>query len=492
MKLDQTDFIVQTLEQLINSHSLASALKQPFFLQRMNWLSIILLCIWALSPLAGQALLRMSYVGPGGSPTTVLTGYLDTTYLNIVYGGGNDAQDANLFTPQCNGLYSASLLATTAVQESPLDSWNNPKIPIFEELGAPDSTGWSAVGSNPVYSSMLGIPFQNLTTNGTSEMVILSSYLYTTCSFLNNTNMSVIAENKYEFNISPSKTLQLNFTTYPQDSMEYISLPGTVTFASEIYQPSTGLSTYAYSQCHFSQSFVNSHLTCNGNICAVDKMQRAPTPSTTLSISPIFGQAFVNVSASSDEHESSLTETYIFNPPTVDKINQQVDISTVPLNLFTQRFGLLFNSLLQCGYSPTFQTGGLNPLDSTGEAVAATKATYTDTTPVYITNWGWLVVLLVSSVILLVAGAAGAIFDAQTIGPDILGFASSIVRSSRFKGAVPEKVKSSATGAAERARALGDMKVMLQDVKAGKEVGKIALAPVEEGAEPLKRGRLYK
>ena len=55
---------LMTLEQLISSHSVASAIKQPFFLRRINLLSIVILCVWSLSPLAGQAILRMSS-GPG-------------------------------------------------------------------------------------------------------------------------------------------------------------------------------------------------------------------------------------------------------------------------------------------------------------------------------------------------------------------------------------------------------------------------------------------
>ena len=44
----------------------------------------------------------------------------------------------------------------------------------------------------------------------------------------------------------------------------------------------------------------------------------------------------------------------------------------------------------------------------------------------------------------------------------------------------------------ERARVLGDVKVMMQDVKPGSSVEKIALGTVSEGTERLKAGRLYR
>jgi hypothetical protein len=45
---------------------------------------------------------------------------------------------------------------------------------------------------------------------------------------------------------------------------------------------------------------------------------------------------------------------------------------------------------------------------------------------------------------------------------------------------------------AEKARLLGDARVMMQDVRPNSDVGKIVLGAASEGAERLKPGRLYR
>ena len=43
----------------------------------------------------------------------------------------------------------------------------------------------------------------------------------------------------------------------------------------------------------------------------------------------------------------------------------------------------------------------------------------------------------------------------------------------------------------ERARMLGDVRVLMQDVKASADVGKIPLGTVSEKSHRLQKGRLY-
>lgn len=124
-------------------------------------------------------------------------------------------------------------------------------------------------------------------------------------------------------------------------------------------------------------------------------------------------------------------------------------------------------------------------------------------------NWGWFALLLFSTVLLLVGGVVGAYLDHHTIGPDIFGFASSLARKNKHIRFVDEeeaasaplpgsgvasRAKSGTMGGAERTRLLGDVRVMLKDVRPGKAVGRIALGSVDKGAEGerLVRGRLYK
>ncbi len=75
------------------------------------------------------------------------------------------------------------------------------------------------------------------------------------------------------------------------------------------------------------------------------------------------------------------------------------------------------------------------------------------------------------------------------IVPDVLGYASSQARNSRYLH-LP-KTAVGKTGA-QRAREVGGTVVMMQDVRADDKVGKIALGNKHSGAGRLRPGRLYR
>lgn len=108
---------------------------------------------------------------------------------------------------------------------------------------------------------------------------------------------------------------------------------------------------------------------------------------------------------------------------------------------------------------------------------------------VYTTSSAWLAVQLICSILLLVAGVASIIWDVQSISPDVLGFASGIARRSKYVD--PPKNDTAATGP-ERARLLGQVLVMMQDVKPDAPVGRVALGTARAKVERLQPGRMYR
>jgi hypothetical protein len=66
------------------------------------------------------------------------------------------------------------------------------------------------------------------------------------------------------------------------------------------------------------------------------------------------------------------------------------------------------------------------------------------------------------SVFLLLASIFSIWWDARIVSPDVLGFASSVVQKSKYVQLPPVD---NAAGGVERTRALGDVRVMMQDVK---------------------------
>jgi len=116
---------------------------------------------------------------------------------------------------------------------------------------------------------------------------------------------------------------------------------------------------------------------------------------------------------------------------------------------------------------------------------------------IYRMHWQWFGVLIFSCILLLVFGIAGIILDSKTLGPDILGFASSLTRDNRYIKIEDDvelgKEGTSSKNAFETIKDLKDHKVVLQDVRGHEEVGKIALASVGlPTGKPLSKERLYR
>ncbi|MCJ1393250.1 hypothetical protein MMC18_006122 [Xylographa bjoerkii] len=185
-----------------------------------------------------------------------------------------------------------------------------------------------------------------------------------------------------------------------------------------------------------------------------------PKLSPGLTVGPAFIESFVNASGSNLQGVTTMTERYIVNPIAADEEYfdnfDNFDISKVPLNLLNQRLSLLVSTFWQTGFAPMYQNSGLVP-DNDWQV-----------------NWPAL------------PARSGT---RRPLATDILGFASSIVRQSKY---VKSPDGGSAMGGPERARMMCDLEVMLQDVRAGNDVGKIALGSVTETTQRLKRDRLYK
>ena len=144
-------------------------------------------------------------------------------------------------------------------------------------------------------------------------------------------------------------------------------------------------------------------------------------------------------------------------------------------------------------YSPNITSLYVSPGAEPGVANRAPKkATHMYSTPglVFRLDWRWVGVLLACVVVLLAIGAISVALESVLVAPDTLGYVSTIARNSRYLH-LPRTATGAMSGS-ERARKLGSVNVMMQDVKANAEVGKIALGLKHEKAQKLRPGRLYR
>jgi hypothetical protein len=524
----------------------AGAIKQPFILRKLNWVTIALAGLWSLSPLASQAMQRWCNPVPAliyGNDTLY---YLNTTQDNYGLQYVNFDTNQTLWNLEdgylapMDELFAAAFLNSTQQQLYLSDPWNNPLIPIYEELNLHeiDKNGWVTLPwdmpnyEGPQFSSLFGIPVvQSVNTSdlsyGNWNLIVRSSYLYLDCPFLNSTTKEQLGNNAiFDDDLDSMTTGNLSSTRFWSSLSGTLSMamtppvqstPGSLSFLSEITDPNgdpigpNGTQMYAYSVCSLNQTFVDSNITFSYDLWngfwyyQVLAMRKVPLPPTNIEdFMPDFVGASGIGGSENSNNSLTMTERYIANPQNISTPGKFfVNLTTVPLPDFTQRLSLLVNTFYSAGFAPQFQTGNLtnrttdkmyNGLHFLGNQyiTASANATFfyeSENITAYVVSWRWLILQEICSVTLLVFGIASVIWEANTLAPDLLGFASSIPQQSKY---AKFPTLGSTMGGAQRARELANSMVMMQDATPDDEEGMIILGKAKKGAHRLKLGRLYK
>jgi hypothetical protein len=438
--------------------------------------------------------------------------YFDTTGTNQNFKLGSNGSIADphvlstLFTSSLLPRYQAQYDGLSKNPVVGLDAFGNPLIPILDEavtyLHSNESAGgWynvSEAAGQDFHASLLGIALSPPTDNGTSLWNISSAYWRFGCERPKRMTMAQIKSTGAQLYASASGTLFMDM------HMPSPGVPGNITYAASLYDTNdnttTSNTTFAFSTCTMNQIFVDSELNCTSRSCVVKNMRYTPGNPSPVAAAP-FHRTFLDLATGySTNGTPTLVERYIDAPNQaftgasigtlyidIDGENPNLPSPSYLQPRFEERLSILLNTFWHFSFAPAGQakvgdSSELYRKDGNG-TWSSTEVT------IYSVNWAWLSVLIICSVILLTAGITSAIWEHQTIGPDILGFASSIVRQSKYI-ALP-KGDSTMTGS-QRARMLADEKVMMQDVKPNAEHGKIALGTITEKSQRLQHGRLYK
>ncbi|CAG7557799.1 unnamed protein product [Fusarium equiseti] len=95
---------------------------------------------------------------------------------------------------------------------------------------------------------------------------------------------------------------------------------------------------------------------------------------------------------------------------------------------FSCRLGQVINTHLLLGqvYKSAVQ------MDQVFDFNTTVPAERTELVEVNIVNWSWTILFLSSSVVLLVSGVVSIVFAHLAIGPEVLGYASSVVQNSKY------------------------------------------------------------
>jgi hypothetical protein len=193
-----------------------------------------------------------------------------------------------------------------------------------------------------------------------------------------------------------------------------------------------------------------------------------------------------------------IAEKFLYDGLLLDDPLNRTEITLFNLSDVTTKddfqwyFGYCFNTWINLGYCPECidaASYGYFPENRQKYYKNSEGSQITTGDYIYHTEGGWMALYFICTSLLLIAGVISVLLESMTVAPDVLGYVSSLARNSRYLH-LPKT--SSAMSGGERARKLGEFEVMMQDVKANAEVGRIALGLKHDGAQKLKPDRVYR
>jgi hypothetical protein len=168
------------------SQSVWGTIESQIVMQRATLVGVNLLFLWALSPLGGQASLRLMRTHDQESYSSSKIRYMTTGPGGTMWGLSSTYVESGKFD-DAGALYTAALLAPIETKLGPRDSWGNVKIPSLDYLNEtiPDAEGWMSIPriTNPEsYTSLVGLPVVGLPSAGRSNFTMESTYLTVDCT----------------------------------------------------------------------------------------------------------------------------------------------------------------------------------------------------------------------------------------------------------------------------------------------------------------------
>ncbi|KAI0972778.1 hypothetical protein F4678DRAFT_52068 [Xylaria arbuscula] len=167
------------VEQLLGSHTIVGSIVTQIELRTFGLVAIIIVVLWSLSPLGSQASLRIARV-----ETKIIQSQHPITMLNpdSIYTTGEFTGDLQGSLPM--SLFSNALVSSTVLAGKTQDAWGGLRIPMIEVFDNYTNGDWISLpanGSETVFSSILGVPYNSTLSVGTSTFTVNTSYMTLDC-----------------------------------------------------------------------------------------------------------------------------------------------------------------------------------------------------------------------------------------------------------------------------------------------------------------------
>lgn len=435
-------------------------------------------------------------------------------------------------------LLQATMLWPVALTRFPMDGWGNVKVPqLPQELSVNNTktNKWIDVDTRDhhYWVSLSGIPIQGLPDTGSSSFSLQSTYMSASCSDVMRLPTEGLAQSlerigllrepglntsvpfkpwldDYNNNVTRSMYLSTSANyfknAYPQQ-LTFYSIAASLTPGESILRIADPKSIDIFN-CTLVTADIEAKIACNAKDCravqvrqyiAGDFASHFPLGETALErflirLPHSLGKAGTSSPDPADNYLLGSDSPYTlgFGAFTRD------GYANVSGSVFAKRLTTLMNTAWQASLCPYGISLGSTINFTACQAVAArniapvanTSAEITKIIPlsVYATNKWHAIVLLLISILLQLAAFATLGLSALTKSPNILGFVSSLTRDNPYMtGVIPDG--GSALDGAERARALGHVRVRLADLRPGDTIGRVVLTS-DDGSNWRAMGKL--
>lgn len=499
------------LDLMAGSNTVGSTIFTVFALRTVNMLAIALLIIWSLSPIGSQASLRVVTTRSSVESRPVSVKYLS---LNQTY-GAFEAGSKQSVEAVITGLFNSALLGHQQTRDSPRDLWDWVKVPMMEGLehepGPASNGGWHNIPQSRVqYSSLIGIPIIGLEEGSETVVNIESFYWDVDCPLLTpyeqpRDSFSYESGYKNGWWALESLTGNSRFATNRSEMMPAANpanyTPGTescidgAAITDELLDPRefsyhgfcgpTGSGDFG-ALCKMTTTYVEVELKCVGALCTASRIRRSnlehPMPAwTILDTKCRWWGDFIRSLLATIEVKTSglptLIDGYLLDPDSHVSPLLDLPCTSVGNETFAFRLAQLLNAFWLITAAPWVIPYGLDGVpdgvyDGDVDLYSAVGL-QSSTFEVIQCRFGWLVVLIFASTLLLAAAITSIVIRYMNVTPELSLNWSTMIRDNRY-------AKIPSTGSyledIERSRLLKSTNLMFGDVAAREDVGHLALS----------------
>ena len=521
---------VGNLEQLLGSTDIRTTLFTWYSLRSTKAIAGALFLVWVVGTVSDQAILRVLSTGYEQSNSTVSFYYFDTSTARVqsIF---SPPDQISIESMAARTVFQAGLLSATRSLNASSDGWGNVKIPMLETLDKTlaDSDGWIHVpNENVSYTSMIGSPIAGILPWGNSTFSITTAYFYANCS----------DPIKYTDLNAEFMWPQQNATTCAASSSPVLlggsrfnnnTILGTCSIGSLMYnqwnqigtsssqlrsllfqsQTSAGVSAF---NCTVQYITAESDVQCNGPDCFVTRIRPAPASPPSW-ISPLenctTAQNFYNQftaacqpfltylpNSPAERPVSSILEIYLmFNGAKSGTFQVEVDLSTIPGAVLSDRFTRVLNTFWTASIAPDFVPGTMSSFNFQSNSVLVSdypgiqdSADVAQANLVYVRNWVWPALLLISSVGFTLIVLRAIILKYRAPVPEVFAKTSSVIWAAPRLELRDVGITSDTTVVP---RPMRNRRVRLQDAKPGQPIGHLALLAVDKDPDCLTKQRKY-